>query len=525
MDRYQAFLALVFLAIPVTAEATIAYSRVGGWTAYHSGEMYYYSTPEAAIDSGIANAAGHNLSGGHHPNGVHPLLRTGSATIADDCTPLYCGIGGAHGTPSGFYDMTATAPGWNVLFGVETTISAYRKIIPEGTPQIGPIPEDDREVFTRDNGAPHCTNPEMRDPILIATGNKFQQETDLTSVGPQPLILRRSYNSSDGIWRFNYKQRLVVSDAETMQVVRPDGQALTYTLANSTWSSDGDVYHQLEENAEGYPWKLSLQSGSIEYYDDQGRVVLLQSPQGQLHTLDYVDNSMTIHNALGDQLVINHNDQGLPIDAVLNGTESVTYEYDDWERLTSMTRSDATRRLYHYEFFARSYHLTGITDERGVRFATWDYDEQGRGILSEHAGQERTELVYNADGSTTVTNPLGKQTTYHFAEIEGLKRVTQVEGHASANCLAANKDYSYYANGLLKTRTDWQGVTTRFEYNDRGLKTRRIEAEGTPQERITSWTWDPVKPLNLTRTEGGKTTTYQYNAMGQMIRQQESADQ
>ena len=227
----------------------------------------------------------------------------------------------------------------------------------------------------------------------------------------------------------------------------------------------------------------------------------------------------------GDQLVINHNDQGLPIDAVLNGIETVTYEYDDWERLTSMTRSDATSRLYHYDFFARSYHLTGITDERGVRFATWDYDDQGRGILSEHAGQERTELVYNTDGSTTVTNPLGKQTTYHFAEIEGLKRVTQVEGHASANCLAANKDYSYYANGLLETRTDWQGVTTRFEYNERGLKTRRIEAEGTPQERITSWTWDPVKPLNLTRTEEGKTTTFQYNAASQMIRKLDSAVQ
>ena len=386
------------------------------------------------------------------------------------------------------------------------------------------------ELFDRPNGGPDCSTggPPIAfagNPVNISTGNKFQQETDLSSSGPQPLILKRSYNSSDSLWRFNYKQRLVSSDTDTTYVVRSDGKTFTYTLANGTWSSDGDVHHRLEASIDGYAWKLTLKSGGIEYYDDQGRVVLLETLQGQQQTLAYVDNTITIDNNIGDLLVITQDPQGLPLTANLNGTETITYGYDDWDRLVSVTHSDSTSRQYHYENADYPYGLTGITDERGVRFGTWDYDDQGRANSSEHAGQERTDLVFNADGSTTVTNPLGKQTTYHFAEIEGLKRVTQVEGHASANCLAANKDYSYYANGLLETRTDWQGVTTRFEYNDRGLKTRRIEAEGTPQERITTWTWDPTKPLNLTRTEGGKTTTYQYNHLNQLIRKQDSAAQ
>ncbi|OMH39302.1 DUF6531 domain-containing protein [Motiliproteus sp. MSK22-1] len=361
-------------------------------------------------------------------------------------------------------------------------------------------------------------------PVNISTGNKFQQETDLSSSGSSSLILKRSYNSSNGLWRYSYGQK-IYSEGTDASVVRADGKTFTYTFANGSWNSDGDVYHLLEENVDGYAWKLSLKSGAVEYYDDQGRLVLLEAIQGQQQSLTYVDNSIVVSNDVGDQLTLEQDDQGVLQSALLNGTENITYGYDPYNRLVSVTRTDNTSRQYHYENPDYPFNLTGITDERGIRFASWGYDDQGRANSSEHAGQERTELVFNADGSTTVTNPLGKQTTYHFAEIEGLKRITQVEGHASANCLAANKDYTYYANGLLKTRTDWQGVTTRFEYNDRGLKTRRIEAEGTPQERITTWTWDPIKPLSLTRTEGGKTTQYEYNSSGQMIRKQDRAAQ
>ena len=294
MDRYKELIAVACLTISVTTDAVAEYSSVRGWVSSYSGVEFYYSTPEVAIDAGLAN----------NPFGWK-LVRNGPVTITCDRAPDICGYGGggsysAYG--DGTFDMKATAPIWSNLLGQSWGAhKAWRRIIPEGTPQVGPIPHGDRELFTRSNGAPSCKTGKIGkgNPILIATGNKFQQETDLTSNGPQPLILKRSYNSSDGIWRFNYQQRLVSSDAETLQVVRPDGQALTYTLANSTWSSDGDVYHQLEENIEGYAWKLTLQSGAVEYYDDQGRLVLLQSLQGQLHTLDYIDNSTIVNNAHG----------------------------------------------------------------------------------------------------------------------------------------------------------------------------------------------------------------------------------
>ena len=35
-------------------------------------------------------------------------------------------------------------------------------------------------------------------------------------------------------------------------------------------------------------------------------------------------------------------------------------------------------------YFLNERNVTGLSDERGVRYATWRYDAQGRAILSEH---------------------------------------------------------------------------------------------------------------------------------------------
>ena len=104
--------------------------------------------------------------------------------------------------------------------------------------------------------------------------------------------------------------------------------------------------------------------------------------------------------------------------------------------------SNTPTRTYHYEVDEALYRgrsaqryagkmLTGITDERGVRFATWDYAlsfQDGRhstnyfhAISSENAGND-TYTLDNASnaGSTSVTNPLGKTTIYTYETINGV---------------------------------------------------------------------------------------------------------
>ena len=164
--------------------------------------------------------------------------------------------------------------------------------------------------------------------------------------------------------------------------------------------------------------------------------------------------------------------------------------------------------------------LTAIIDERGVGYAAWTYDEQGRAISSEHAGgTEKTLVSYNADGSTTVTNPLGKQTTYQFQTIQGVKHITSIQGEPSPGCPLSNSTFTYDDRGLLKTKTDNKGNLTTYDYNDRGLEISRTEAASTPQARTTTTTWHPEFFLPITVTEPGLVTTYSYDAQGRQLSQ------
>lgn len=164
--------------------------------------------------------------------------------------------------------------------------------------------------------------------------------------------------------------------------------------------------------------------------------------------------------------------------------------------------------------------IVGIDEICGVRPATCADDNQGCALSSKHAGgAEKVTVAYNADGSSTVTNALGKRTTYRFQTIQGIRRITAIEGEPSANCPNSNSTFTYDDRGLVKTRTDNKGHVTTFDYNDRGLEVSRTEAYGTPQARTVITEWHPTLFLPLTVTEPDRVTTYRYDDQGRQLSQ------
>ncbi|TQL06106.1 YD repeat-containing protein [Pseudomonas sp. SLBN-26] len=242
---------------------------------------------------------------------------------------------------------------------------------------------------------------------------------------------------------------------------------------------------------------------------------------GDSHTLSYSEYETRVTDDQGNQISYTEDAQGQILSASKNGN-TIKYIYDG-SRLTEVLyeRGGVTqRRQYHYEAPQDPGLLTGITDERGIRYATWTYDDQGRAISSEHAGgAEKITVAYNADGSSTVTNALGKRTTYRFQTIQGIRRITAIEGEPSANCPNSNATFTYDDRGLVKTRTDNKGHVTTFDYNERGLEVSRTEAYGTPQARTVIREWHPTLFLPVTITEPDRTTRYSYDVQGRLTGQ------
>ncbi|MBK6894970.1 MAG: RHS repeat protein [Alphaproteobacteria bacterium] len=162
------------------------------------------------------------------------------------------------------------------------------------------------------------------------------------------------------------------------------------------------------------------------------------------------------------------------VSTVVTPDGTFTYSYGSNNNLTQVTKPDTKTRIYHYENATFVNALTGITDEMGVRISTWGYDAQGRANASSHAGGgDDFAITYNTDETTTVTNPLGKSTTYTYTIINGLRKITKIDQAASANTPAATAFNTYTSDGYLASTTDFKGNVTNYTYDANGLETSR----------------------------------------------------
>jgi len=362
----------------------------------------------------------------------------------------------------------------------------------------------------------------VNNPINSANGNKYQAETDYPGSGASTLSFTRTYNSLDGLWRHNHSTYLRIAGTTTLKValVMAHGRESFFTVSGTTVTASPTELGVLVKTTEG--WLYTAENNERFTFDSTGRLTRWTNSGGASQQLTYANGTVTVTDHLGHSLSFTEDAQHQPL-TLTTSSLTIKYDYNSNKRLVQLTRTrdgQSEQRQFHYEDSRNTALLTGITDERGVRFATWTYDDKGRAISSEHAGGvERGTVAYNADGSSTVTNELGKSTVYRFVSIGGIKRVSAVEGEASPNCPNSNSTFSYDERGLLKTKTDNKGHLTTYSYNARGLEASRTEAAGTPQARTITTEWHPTLFLPVTVTEPNRITTYSYNAQGRQLSQ------
>jgi YD repeat-containing protein len=211
------------------------------------------------------------------------------------------------------------------------------------------------------------------------------------------------------------------------------------------------------------------------------------------------------------------------IDRIVTPDGNLGYQYDSESRLISVVYPDNSVKGYRYEDSEYLYHLTGVTDENNNRFATWQNDEEGRAIVSEHlSGAERVEFVYNSDGTTTVTDAAGAERIYHFTVQQGQMKVDHIEGDRCVTCSGGDiQAYTYDSNGFVASKTDWNGNTTTYARDAQGRELSRTEASGTPQARTITTTWDTTLNKPLTVTEPHQLIEYIYDTEGNLLSRQQ----
>lgn len=395
-----------------------------------------------------------------------------------------------------------------------------------------------------------CTNPIAGDPIIVATGNSFQTEADSQSQNLFGLSFIRYYSSSsntidNGIgkkWFHRYYSELIVDGDTDVHISRRNGQAFTFNYDGSSWEGNLDLSNTLVElrdtNNIRTGWEHHDSSDNVETYNSAGQLLSITNRAGQNQSFAYDidvanggdDDNYTLDNVTGfggEQMLFAYDSEQRIITMTNPEGNEYAYSYDAQGNLANVTYPDNTpldntdnpTRTYHYENVDFPSHLTGLTDETGSR-VTWAFDAEGRAISSElDGGVDKSTLDFSVADQVKVTNPLGKDTTYHFTTLHGVKKVTQVEGHATASCAGANQNYTYDLNGYLASKTDWQGNVTTYIHDARGLETSRTEASGTLQERTITTQWHPDFRLPTKITAPGQVTDFVYDTQKRLTSQ------
>ena len=375
-------------------------------------------------------------------------------------------------------------------------------------------------------------------PVDSENGNKMQREVDYAAAGQIGLQFIRYYNSAMNVlggrmgprWRTNFDRGLISQtlDDGSVRVVafRHDGKSVFLTAKSQGWYSSATslTVTTISQNSPvpGAQWMLSDADGNIEYYDASGKLVQLTARSGRVQKLVYDDMSrlQRVDDAYGHTMTFAYDDAGR-IRTFTDPAQNVyTYHYNEMGMLESVDMPgfpDAVTRKYIYDDITSPYRLTGIENEKGVRFATWQYDERGRAYSSEHAsGVDKYTLYFQGD-STVITDPLGTQRTYRFKSANGSMRLSGVDQPGGAGCAAASNQVQYDANGNLQSRTDFNGIQTTYVYDLlTNLERSRTEAANTPSARTITTEWHATYRLPIRIAEPNRITTFSYYTNGDL---------
>jgi YD repeat-containing protein len=333
-------------------------------------------------------------------------------------------------------------------------------------------------------------------------------------------------------------------------------------------------------------WALTdQQERVIESYDLAGRLLTIASADGAVVNLGYSTAStprsvaplpgvLISIDASSRQVELVYDGLGRIKSANLVGMPAVNYHFDPVNTwlLTAVTYPDLKQIKYHYEESLNSqltnwlalaninnlaamgqvtrletdvvvppaavaqaragrsnlFALTGITDERDNRYATYTYDNTGRVVRSAHGALPGARFVYDAPlQQTTMIDALDTATKFSFSTVSGLLKGAGRSQPAGSGCAASTSAQTYDANGNIDSRDDFNGNRICYA-NDlsRNLETARVE--GLPKTAVctgvtgvgvaipasarkTSTQWHPDWRMETNVAEPGRLTSKVYN--------------
>ncbi|WP_369664444.1 Ig-like domain repeat protein [Variovorax sp. V116] len=297
---------------------------------------------------------------------------------------------------------------------------------------------------------------------LMRTDRDGAQAIYTWDVGRNGYVSPAGSGAFDTIAYNNGAAQFIWTDGDTGRVERYQSSGVGRLI--SITDADGNTV-SYAYNANGTVLSVTDANGDITYYDYSGTNLtqlrtVAKSTDGQTNvTLTRVRYAYDSSNRLSTVIV----DLSPEDNAVADGkTYVTTYTYDGTsKRIASVTQGDGTKLSFTYVQAGGSYKVETVTDALG----------------------QVTRFTYSATtGTTTVTDPLGAQSTYLYDAQGQLLQMHQ--GVTAGNLSGLSQvSYRYDDAGNVTGVTDGEGREVAYEYDANGNLLKETDSAGNLHTR------------------------------------------
>ncbi len=368
------------------------------------------------------------------------------------------------------------------------------------------------------------------------------------SAGANALTSITLANGTGLQWTYDAEGRIATASAkdgaETETYAYP--APAEYTIMNA----DGDKSAIFEDDQGNVGETIDpLGNITLYSYDSNNNLTEMVAADGTTTTYAYDSNgNLTSEtDALGYTIKFTYNTFGEPLAFVNQNGYSTSYAYDRFGNLLEQTNPDGTTQHYVYNALGE---VTSSTDQDGqtITYAynangqlsnenlpggtsyTYTYDSRGNMLTADspggdwsftfNSGNLPTSIVepfgtltveYDIDGNVThIVDQTGFTESYIYDAVGRLSEVTDGSGNLI-------ESYSYDPAGNLSSETKGNGTSTTYEYDADGDVTEITNlAPGKTTNSQMSYTYDAVGDVT-SMTTGAVTTAYSYDADGELV--------
>ena len=310
--------------------------------------------------------------------------------------------------------------------------------------------------------------------------------------------------------------------------VSGSGDARLFSGSGGTYTNPPGDFGILVQNADG-SWTYTAKDDSKDNFDVNGRLTSVVDKHNLALTYTYDSSGQISTVAAPDGGLTTFNYSGTYLSSISEpGGRTVSVSIDGNGDLTGLTDADGSTRAFTYN---SNHQLT--SDQWGPLNAAFSYDSvngrlttiaRGLGTTYTLATRQTQGLVTSDAASSasdlaTITDPLGKVTTYTFDNNNQLVTMQTPAGTQRWSYDSNGENTSYQdADGNLTVNTYSNGNLVRVDTPDGGHTVYAYDSTfdtltSTTDSlgNTTSWTIDPNTGDPLTKKDAlGNTTSYTY---------------